>query len=98
MESPFDDVFDWLNIPSGDEKEQTAKAWLLAFLQPASIKIKTGAEARLKQTRPRCLYRGKEYNVSGMSRLGDIWIREDDAPAHHFYSHRVVDFSELKFI
>jgi hypothetical protein len=91
------DVFDWIHIESSDEKEQAAKAWLLEFLQPAYVKIQTKAEARLRKTRPRCIYKEKEYDVSGMSRLGDVWIHEDGAPDHVFYSHRV-DYSELKFI
>lgn len=78
-------IYDWLDLPAKDDNEAAAKKWLNAFTLPAINRD----EKWLEKFRCSAVWsrNGKRMHVSGASRMGDVWLRNERSSA--FYDHRV---------
>lgn len=85
-------VYDWLEEPAKDDGEKQAKDWLDKFTRPAYNKYKEGWDKWLEARTLTCDWKGKRYQCTGASRMGDVWLRDDGSKS--FYDHRV-DVEEL---
>lgn len=80
-------VYTWLEQPAINEAEADAKEWLDKFTRPAYSKHLDGTDVWLNQHRLTVKWRGKRYQCTGASRMGDVWLKSEGSP--NFYDHRV---------
>ena len=80
-------VYDWLEEPAKDDGEKQAKDWLDKFTRPAYDKYKEGWDKWLEARVLTCEWKGKRYQCTGASRMGDVWLKDDGSES--FYDHRV---------
>ena len=85
-------IYEWLDEPAKNNEEKQAKEWLDKLTQPAYTKDKDGTDKWLNARKLTCEWKGKRYQCTGASRLGDVWLKEDGS--NSFYDHRV-DVEEL---
>lgn len=79
-------VDDWLDRPAATPDEAYAKFVLDYLRKPAWAQI--DFEPWMGQHKLFCHYNGKPHRVTGASRLGDVWLREDPSTADG-YDYRV---------
>lgn len=80
-------IYDWLDIPKTYPPEQLAHEWLDKYTRPAYDKQRDGTAKWLDANPLFCTWRGKEWQVTGASRLGDIWLKAPNSRNH--YDERV---------
>lgn len=81
-------IYDWLDEPALNDAEASAKKWLDEFCKQPTKKD----EKWLERQKVTALWKGKRYHVSGASRMGDVWLRDEGSS--NFYDHRI-DVTEL---
>lgn len=92
MREPTKHVYDWLDEPPSNDAERDAKEWLNKFVIPAYDKHVSGMNKWLQRHKLTVEWRGKRYECTGASRLGDVWLKNEGST--NFYDHRV-DVTEL---
>lgn len=85
-------VYDWLEEPPKDDGEKNAKEWLDKFCRPHYDKYKNKINEWLEERPLFCDWKGKRYQCSGASNMGDVWLKNENS--ENFYDHRV-DVEEL---
>ena len=76
-------VYDWIAEPTTSMAELAAKEWLDQFCRPAIDKDREW----LERYRVTVKWRGKRYECTGASRLGDVWLKNKGS--QNYYDHRV---------
>jgi hypothetical protein len=56
-------------------KDKYARWWFTLFRLPAALKIDFATW--MKQYKLYCNYQNKRYQVTGCSRMGDVWLHAD---------------------
>lgn len=82
-------VDDWLDLPPVDDAERDAKKFLENFRKDPLYKYKNGIDEWLQRHRLTCFYKGKLWECSGCSRMGDVWIRPIRTKRKPAYTNRV---------
>ncbi len=80
-------VDDYLDSGTAD---RIAKEFLEHARRPAEAKD----HEWLKANAPWCTWRGERWRCVGASRLGDVWLKNEECPSGRFYDRRV-DVAEV---
>jgi len=76
-------VDDFIDDPLSDKY---ASSWFESFRRPAASKLRKPDPRKLFAT-----YQGKRYRVTGCSRLGDVWLHEDQGEDTRYQRRVTVD-------
>lgn len=86
-------VYDWLDEPALNEGEKQAKDWLDKFTKPAYTKHVQKLDIWLNKHKLTCEYQGRRLQCTGASRMGDVWLKEDNSKSYYDYRVSVEELS-----
>lgn len=80
LDEPFKHVDDFIDYGSmkgeGNPKNEKYARWVLNHFRLSAI-CKNDFDEFMKDHKLFCQFRGKQYRVTGASRLGDVWLTKD---------------------
>jgi hypothetical protein len=90
-------IYEWLD--DNEENKEVEKLWKYLDFRTRSVSWQYDNKNLEPKYSCICDYKGKEYKITGASRLGDVWLH-NDLRAEHGYVARVDidDCSNFKYI